>query len=702
MADMMQVGLSGIRSSQASLTTTGHNIANINTKGYSRQNVEVESAEGHRYGRNFIGQGAVISSIERVYDQFAFTDNINNTSQLGYAKEVYQQNSQLDSVLSNEDTSITKPVLAVFESVNSIADHPNMLESRQVFLESAVNMVNQYHRIYDNLSVQHAGINSDINNTAKTITTLADNIASLNEQISAQVLNGTESTANDLMDKRGQKITELSQLVDVSAVDVGRGMVNVYIGSGQSIVMKNKAVNIVAVNSTENPRNKELAIKVNDHFVKLDGSRLGGKVSAMYDTRDHDIEPAFNQLGQNIIGLTHSINEQQKQGQTLDGKIGEALFNDVNSVVSMRNRVLSHNDGLGTAQLSVRIDDLSKLTPDNYELVVNDYIAGPPETIGFNITNQTTGQTQVLGPVDLSKTRRIDVPDSGLSIGLDSLVGSDPLREGKTFTLRPTRSAAQEVNLQHQDASKIAAADAEIKALPNEGNQGKAIVRVSEINNKNDPLYMDQDNPLQIVVTDNSEGVLTYDIIDKNGYPVVLPPGSENKFQRAVPPGSEGSVSPDFSVGEPLTGLTLKTDLLTGKANISIAGIELEVSGQAAVGDQFSLNYNETGRGDNRNIMKMAHLQTQKVMNNNKATFQDIYSGMLSEIGAKTANADVSMQSAEVLQKQSFERIQSNSGVNMDEEAANMLKFQQHYGAAARVISIASELFDTILQASRT
>jgi len=701
MADMFQVGLSGIRSSQASLTTTGHNIANINTEGYSRQNVEVEAAYANRHGRNFIGQGAVITSIERAYDQFAFTDNIKNTSQLGYAKEVFQQNSQLDSVLSNEDTSVTKPVLAVFEAANGIADHPNMLESRQVFLESAVNMVNQYHRIYDNLEVQHAGINSDISNTAKTITTLAKNIASLNEQISAQVLNGTESNANDLMDQRGQKITELSKLVDVSAIDVGHGMVNVYIGSGQSIVMKDKSVDIVAVNNSAEPRNKDLAIKVNEHIVKLDGSRLGGKVSAMYDTRDHDLEPAFNQLGQNIIGLTHSINEQQKQGQTLDGKIGEALFNDVNSEVSMRNRVLSHNDGLGTAQLSLRIDDLSKLTPDNYELVVNDYIAGPPESIGFNVTNKTTGQTQTLGPVDLGKTRRIDIPNSGLSIGLDAIVGDDPLREGKTFTLRPTRFAAQEVELQHQEASKIAAADAEIKAVPSEGNNGNAIVRVSEINNKNDPLYMDPNSPLQIAVRDNVDGVITYDIIDKNGQPVVLPAGSENKFQRAVPVGSEATVSPDFSVGEPLTGLTLKTDLLTGKANISLAGIEVELSGEVAAGDQFTLNYNETGRGDNRNIMKIAHLQTQKVMNNNKATFQDVYSGMLSEIGAKTANADVSMQSAEILQKQSFERIQSNSGVNMDEEAANMLKFQQHYSAAARVISIASELFDTILQASR-
>ena len=183
MADLFQVGLSGIYSSQASLATTGHNIANVNTEGYSRQSVEVATNGADRYGDYFLGRGAAITGIERAYDQFAFTENIMNTSQYGYAKEVYAQTSQLDMLLSDESTAATKPVLAVFESINGVADHPNMLESRQVFLESATNMVNQYNRLYDNLSIQYNGINTDISNTATTITTLADNIANINKQV---------------------------------------------------------------------------------------------------------------------------------------------------------------------------------------------------------------------------------------------------------------------------------------------------------------------------------------------------------------------------------------------------------------------------------------------------------------------------------------------------------------------------------------
>lgn len=757
MADMFEIGLSGVRSSQAGLLTTGHNIANINTKGYSRQNVEVESVGINRYGKHFVGSGSIITGIERAYDKFSFTDNITNTSKLGYTTEVFEQTNQLDSVLSNEDTGVTKPVLAVFEAINGVADHPNMLESREVFLESSVNMVNQYNRLYDNLESQYTTVNNDITETAKNISALADDIAELNGKIAAVSSSEIESHANDLMDKRDQKITELSKLVNVSVVDADYSTVNVYIGTGQSLVVGDKAVNIIATNAMDNPTDKELAISINGETIRLSPNHLGGKIAGLFDTRNNDIKVAFNKLGQNIIGLTHSINEQQKQGQTLEGKIGEDLFNDVNSKTSMQSRVLSHNDGLGSAQLSLRIDDLSELTPDDYELVVNDYKVGPPEIIEFNITNQTTGSTQTLGPVDLTKTKRIDIPHSGLSLGIDAILADDPLREGKTFTLQPTRLGAQEVSLQHHDASKIAAADAEIKVFSAEGNKGNASLRVSAINEKRDPLYMDANNPLQIVVRDNYEGVVSYDILDARGNPVTLPPGSSNHFQRSTPaipampavaaspaipgvpavpgtpaiPGGPGepdipavpgtpaipavpavearaatpaipaSPAVGIAVGEPLTGLTLETDKFTGKATFSVAGIEVEMSGTVAAGDTFSLNYNETGDGDNRNIMHMSQLQTQKLMNNNKATFQDVYSGMISEIGSKTASADVAKQSAEILQNQSYERIQSNSGVNMDEEAANLLKYQQHYSAAARVISIASELFETILQAAR-
>jgi len=692
MADLFQIGLSGIYSSQAKLNTTSHNIANVSTEGYSRQSVNVETAGGFRTGSYFVGQGSYVQSIERAYDQFAFTENTLNTSQLGYATEVYQQASQMDMLLSDESTSVTQPVLEVFDSINAIADNPNGLEQRTVFLETADNMINQYNRLYDNLEIQYASINNDIVNTAQTITTLADNIAQINEQISIVTGGNIGDNPNDLLDQRDQAISELSQYVDVSTVDTDNGMVNVYIGSGQSLVLGVVSLEMIAVNGNPDPSRKELAFTIDGNTSSLSGDGLGGKVAAMFDIRDNELEAAFSQLGQNIIGLTHSINEQQKEGQTLTGEIGEDIFNDVNSTESMRNRVLAHDDGLGSAQLSVRIDDLSTLTADEYELVVDAYAVGPPESISFTSTNKTTGESEVISIADMSLTQRVDIPNSGVSIGIDSITASDPLQAGKTFTLRPTRFAAQEATLQHKDPEKVAAADAEIKAIAADANTGDAVLRTSGMIDPLDSLYMDADNPLTIDITavDPLTGEITYDILNSDGNVINLPSGSANNYV------------PAKVVNDPLSGLTLTPDTLTGKVTFDLAGVTVEmISGSPAAGDQFTINYNETGDGDNRNALEIASLQTAKTMNNNKATFADVYNSMLSEIGAKTANAEVSMESITILQSQSFDRIQSMSGVNMDEEAANLLQFQQYYSAAARVISVASEIFDTILQTAR-
>ena len=678
MASLMQIGLSGVHSSQAHLSTTGHNISNVNTEGYSRQEVNTESIQGNKHGSYFVGQGAMIASLDRAYDQFAFTDNIMNTSKNAYSSEAYSQEKQLDMLLSNEDTAATGTVLNTFSTLNSVVDEPNSLEARAVFLETASNMVSQYNNLYKHLEVQYNSINVDIENSAASITELAESIAQINLKISYLTDKKGIDNPNDLLDKRDEAITKLSELVKVSVIGTHDGMVNVYIGSGQGLVMGGYAQEVIAVNGQPDPSRKDLALKIKDKAVVINGSKLGGKVSALLDVRENDIEKAFNQLGQNVIGLTHAINEQQKQGETLDGEIGKTLFNDINDVDTMQRRVLSHNDGKGTAQLSVRIDNLTELSSDEYHLVVDAYDA-VEGTLSFTVTNERTNASETLSISDLSANKRIEIPNTGFSVGFDTLSTTDPMVAGKEFTLRPTRLAAQQMALVERDPRKVAAADAEIKAVINPENTGNAKFRISEINDKLDPLYMDEENPLTIKVTDVTGNIITYDVIDSNGI-VVTEPSTNNT----------------------LGGLKVTVDPLSGKAQFSLGGVVMDLeTGIPAVGDQVRLNYNETGEGDNRNMLAMADLQNAKIMKNNKATIQDIYSGMVSELGTKTENSDIAMQSSAILLNQSFERIQEVGGVNMDEEAANLLLYQQHYSAAARVITVAGELFNTILQSAR-
>ena len=666
MADLFQIGLSGIYSSQASLATTGHNIANINTEGYSRQSVEIGTAGADQRGDYFVGRGSMIMGIERAYDQFAFTENVMNTSHSSYAEETFKQTNQLDQLLSNEYTSITKPVLNFFTSMNDVASNPNLLESRTGLIESASNMASQYNRLYANLEMQYSTINNDIVNSAKTITTIADNLASINKQISAISGSGGGDNTNDLLDQRDQLVTALSELVSVSVLPAENGMVNIYIGSGQGLVMGGEAMTIVSVNDPNDPSRKELALSNNGKLSHINGANLGGKVAALFDTRLNDVERAFNQLGQNVIGLTHAINEQQKEGQTLTGEIGSNIFNDINSLSAMQNRVLVKDDGLSNdVQLSVRIDDLSYLSADEFDVKVTDYTLGG--NLEFTLTNTTTGQVQTIVH-DTSSSQRIDLPNTGISIGLDNITN---LVAGKSFTLRPTRIAAQQVSVELTDPKLVAVADLEIKIAADAGNIGNALIRMNALD-RLDPSYIKKDEPITFEVSVDALGHATYEIFDMNHISLMAIPAA------------------------------LSADPLSGKDIVTFNGVKIEISvGKLADGDKFTLSFNETGNGDNRNMLDMSNLQNKKLMDGNKATFQDIYSNMLAERGAKASNADIAMQSTAILKNQSFERLQNTAGVNMDEEAANLLQFQQHYSAAARVITVANELFDTILQASR-
>lgn len=669
MADLLQIGLSGIYSSQASLATTSHNISNVSTEGYSRQTVDTSAAGAQRLSTNFIGSGSVVSSIDRAYDQFAFTENVINTSSHAYYEQSYTQANQMDLLLSSDSTSATTSILNMFSSLSSVADNPSLLESRNVFLQDASSMVNQYNTLYSHLETQYESINADIENSSDVITELAQSIAGLNSQISIVSGSASGGDANDLLDKRNLAITELSEYVNTSVVEADNNMVNIFIGSGQGLVMGTVSQSVIAVNGDPDPTRKELALNFNGQSTAINGNKLGAGVAALFNSRDNDLEVAMNQLGQSVIGLTHAINEQQKEGQTLDGEIGADIFNDINSTQSMQSRVLSHDDGLGKAILSVRIDDLSELSADEFTLKVSEYTAG--STLSFTVTNNTTGVSQDISIADLSTEARVSIPGAGVSIGIDSII--TPLEEGKEFTLRPTRNGAMEASVQENEPEKVAAADAEIKAFSNAGNMGSAEFRVSAINDKSDSYYMDEDHPLTIKISSNTtSSEIAYNLFDKDGSQV-------NN-----------------------TELTTSVDPLTGKAVFVAGGVEVEMkAGFPVANDEVTLTFNETGEGDNRNMLAITDLQNAKVMNGNKASFQDVYNNMLSEVGAKTANADIAMQSASILKDQSFERIQNISGVNMDEEAANLLLYQQYYSASARVITVANEIFDSLLQASR-
>jgi len=366
------------------------------------------------------------------------------------------------------------------------------------------------------------------------------------------------------------------------------------------------------------------------------------------------------------------MNEQQKQGLNLNMQVGTDFFNNVNSQSAMAQRALTTNDGLGEATLGVQIEDVSLLPSDNFELTVLSYAAGPPESVQFQLTNLEDGTQQTIpaaGAQDLSVSRNINVADYGFSINVDSVNVADPLQAGKRFELRPTRLGAQLFETQMSDSALIAAAGNQVLITDGTANTGASKTRITQITNPNDVNYPSPEdvttNPvtaakgLRIEITEAPLGTFTYQVLDANtGVPIEEP------------------------VGTPLTGLAFNPPQQT----LSHAGFDFEISIEdtAALDNYtFTLDYNETGVGSNENALVMAAFQTDKTLNKGRSTFQDNYALMTSDIGTVTSSADVRVQSAEVLYEQSSDRVTSVAGVNLDEEAANLLKYQTAYNAAA-------------------
>ncbi|NQY63101.1 MAG: flagellar hook-associated protein FlgK [Alteromonadaceae bacterium] len=673
------LGVQGLLVAKQALDTVGHNIANVNTDGYSRQNTNIVTAGGLATGNGFSGLGSQINDVTRSFDQFAFLDLQGNTSNLSYNEFFLASVNRVDQVISDDDTSITNVLAQYFSALNVVADNPNSLEGRNNLIQVSKNMTSTFNRLHDQLDLQYRSLNDDVKNIAQEMTALSKNLAEVNSQIQLVWGDGNSNLPNDLLDQRDRLVLRISEYTDVSTVKLDNGMINLFIGTGQPLVLGQKAIGVDAVVGQTDNSKLELALSNNGVIQRLRGDQMGGKIQAIYDFRANVLDSAFNQLGKTAIGIGHIVNEQQKLGLDLNMQVGVNFFNDVNSAEAMSQRVLPTNDGLGTASLGVQIEDVGLLTTDDFQLEVVSYSSVVPETVQFKLTNLTDGSQTLLPAQDLTQSRNIDVAQYGFSINVDSVSATDPLVAGKRFELRPTRLGAKEFVGEMKDPALIAAAGNQILVAEDAANTGASTARISQITNPNDVNFPSPEdvstNPvtaargLRIDVTEGAPGVFSYSVFDANTGTSLVGPLA-------------------FASGTP----------------ISYAGfdIEIEIENTAAVDSySFTLDFNETGVGSNENALVMAAFQTDKTLNNGRSTFQDNYAILTSEIGTVTSSAQVRLQSSEVLFRQSEGRLTSVSGVNLDEEAANLLKYQTAYNAAARVIAIADELMETLLAAVR-
>lgn len=655
---MFYTGLSGLNAAQAALVTTGHNTANVNTVGYSRQSAQIASAGGsYRASVGFFGNGAKVVDVTRSYDAY-LASQLNTAVSLNQSLSTYYtQISQIDNLLANQKAGLAPQLQSLFTNIQAVANTPADPAARQQMISSAQATANQFRSMDQYLTGLNSSTNDQISGTVDQINTYAEQIANLNKQVAVYSKAAGGQAPNDLLDQRDLLVNQLGLLVGTKLVVQDGGQYNITIGNGQTLVLGDSATKLQAVRSAADPsRIAVAAVNAAGRAVELPDSMLsgGGMLGGLLQFRNETLIPAQNSLGRMAIAMSDAFNAQHKLGIDLNGALGNDFFSQASPAV------LSNSRNAGNLVMTPSFSDTNQLTTSDYRLDVG---AGP----SYKLTRLSDNKTIPLaagfpGPAPANTTTF-----DGVTLTLASGAGAP----GDSFLIQPTRSGARDLAVLVTDPAKIAAASP-IVTGNTAGNQGSGQISAGKV----DAAY--PGTPLAAKVT------LTYSAATNqlSGFPA----GAAVTVTRAD--GTPDPASP-YAPGAPVS--------YTPGATVSFNGISLTLSGTPANGDTFTIDKNSGGVSDGSNALLLGGLQNKKTMDNGTASFNDAYAQLVSTVGNKARQIQIAGSAQTSLAVQISAAQQSVSGVNKDEEAMNLLMYQQMYQANAKVIQTASEMFDAVL-----
>lgn len=673
---LLNIGVTGLLAHQSALNTTGNNITNANTPGYSRQRVELGTLPEQKLGPGYIGSGTQLNDIKRVVDQFLITQLRSDTSNYKQLEAMAGYFEQLDSLLADESTGIAPAIQSFFASLEQASQDPTSEPVRQVVISSAEALAQRFNALYSALQSQERSINRQLDSLTEEVNSLAQSIATLNQSIAEQTSPGDPNgQPNALLDKRDEMLRQLSELVGVKVVNDAGGMVNVFIGNGQPLVVGNQANQISTVASTDDPSRNDLVFVTSSGSSQPIGQFLsGGTIGGLLAYRKQSLDEAYNRLGQVALTVVDAFNQQQRLGLDLDGNFGNNLFTDINALSAQSNRVqaATTNTGAPPLDLGVFINDTSLLNSSDYQLSFG------PGAGDYTLTRLSDG-TATTGTLGGALPQAITTPD-----GFEIRLNSGTVQPGDRYRISPTKTGAQDVGVALQDPRELAFAQP-VSTGSSLNNQGGGSISQGET------LAVYESDGVTLQSTFATPGTLippllirftsatTFDVLDNTN--PAAPVAIAGMTGMSFTPGQNNTVT----ISDPVSGDPV---------------YRFELSGNPATGDEFTVGYNANGSSDNRNALAMGGLRLQDAVGG-KQDFESAYGLLVEKVGARTAEVQISRDAADTVLTQTQANRDSVSGVSLDEEAANLIRFEQAYNASAQVISVARTIFDSLLAAFR-
>ena len=658
-SDLLGIGSSGVLAQQRLLQTTSNNIVNVNSQGYVRERTLVYT--------NTIGLGTGDIKTQRVINDYMQGEVRRDTSAYHASLTHYEQLAGVDSLLGDTSNSVGAAITSYFKSFHSANESPAEIGGRKVVMTELSGMVNRFHTLSAQLDKQSDTLNTRIEDETKQVNSLLTSINDLNQAIIRT--QGSPEENLMLFDQRDEAIRQLSEKMDIRTVAQSNGSMLVNMSTGHSLILDGGVAQFKVIAGDPDSRDQELQLTLGDNQATIDHDTFGGAMGGLFKART-DLEPTKRELGQLAVAMADAMNQQNRLGMDLDNEIGGDIF----TLPTSKGLPYGNNTGTVGANVSFVPGKGTSVTPFDYEVQFSS-------ATGYEVFSLDKSGNRTSVATGTTPPATFELTGHGISIDLTGAPAA-----GDRLLLQPTKSAAAGLGQLITRPEDLALASP-LKAEKTTNNGGGADIKLGGVFNTGagSGFGTNSLSPTapQVVKIDASGN---YQVFQADGTTLIGTAPASSKGQNLM----SAIVNP-FPAGAAVY------------ANPKQApGYEFSITGTVNANDSFKLSYNSNG-------LVLAELQNKDLVRkstnggttNDKMTFNQAYSGLVMEVGNNTSQAKTLLKANESKLIQSTGIFESVSGVNLEEEAANLIRFQQSYAASAQIVSTAKTIFDTLLSSVR-
>lgn len=727
MLDLLQTGKYGVLTQQKLLNTTSNNITNVNTEGYVRQETVVYTSA--------IEWGIGETITRRLYDKYTQREMFRDQGNVGFYDAYATGLNTVDKLLSSKDTSIATQLDNLFSSMEESVHNTTSTAYRQELLTQLQTTVDRYNTLNYNIKNELNDINNKISDSATSINDLVEAFYEVNRSVRNLSDRAAQTDVGlQLYDKRDMIVNQLSELVDVNLTVEPDGAYSLYLGNGQLLANADTyaQIKVVKDEADNTKRSLNLVFEVPAHTeLKMGDSAWGGKIGG-YLAASNEMRQAMRELGQSALALADALNVQNKGGITLEGTKGGDLFKIPQPVAGVR---VNGADNMAM-QLTFNEGEGSDIRNCDYRVLwVND-TDGDPQARVFMVDadgNETeldqalvkvsydaaSGVTTIdLGSTVDANTGEITHEGHGITLTFAGTTAQDLADARAEFKVQPTLNAAFDLKANITKPEDFAFASA-IRVSGENMVDGNAVPSLEGVFNTGDDMGVDIDlNTGKPVFTTKAPNYIRYEIrqeqdpntgamVDKGYYVVYSYNGKLDADGNPVYDNTsltELGVADDACNGVDIFANTRwkDTDTQTKADTNGYPGYEVSFKGTVKNGSSFKIEINTDGYNDNTNGNLMAGIKQEGIVFSTDSVRNSItedYADMVSALGSAVMSANTDLKAAQAKCEQSQNLFSSTAGVNLDEEAANLIRYQQSYSACARIISASQTIFDALISA---